>query len=338
MGALTLGLIVPVGARAEDNAALSGPRAQSAAPWIAEQLRTVADIREAARALGIQTELVGVPHPADGAATMTLLRQRLAHVDRVLVVGHGPDTASGKLHALARASGLPVVGPDGLAVALSSDKILARRQLASRNLPVPRTVALDGRDLDQTTRALERLGFPCVIKPRRGSLGYGVSRLATVAEVHAAAEIATRDQLIERELVGREISVVMLGRELLGLAEIVRSFTADGPRTVEMRCPAELDAISQAGLVNLARRACEALGVTDGPVCVDLICSSRHNEVVLEVEALPPLHRDSVVARVARAAGVPYPELVARILDPRPRTHARRPSEVTAASPTALHA
>ena len=342
MGALTLGLIVPVGARSDQGVSNTSRRAQSAAPWIAEQLRTVADVREAARALGMQVELVGVPNSDDGEAAMAMLRQRLGHADCVMVVGHGPDTTSGKLHALARSCGLPVAGPDGLAIALSSDKLLARRQLASRNLPVPRTVVLDGR-VEQGARELERLGFPCIVKPRRGSLGHGVARVATAEAVRALGETGDTDRLVERELVGREFSVVMLGREILGIAELVRTFTNEGPRTVEMRCPADLDPITRAGIENLARRSCEALGLTRGPLRVDLIASTRHNEAVLEVEAVPPLHRDSVVARVARAAGLPYPELVARVIESSPRAVLRTstPTLRTGAAPTrapALHA
>ena len=37
---------------------------------------------------------------------------------------------------------------------------------------------------------------------------------------------------------------------------------------------------------------------------VDIIISDRHNEVILEVEANAPLHRDSVARRVAVAAGM----------------------------------
>ena len=87
----------------------------------------------------------------------------------------------------------------------------------------------------------------------------------------------------------------------------------------------------------------EALGLTRGPLRVDLIASTRHNEAVLEVEAVPPLHRDSVVARVARAAGLPYPELVARVIESSPRAVLRTstPTLRTGAAPTrapALHA
>src|SRR5690606_38745971 len=122
-----------------------------------------------------------------------------------------------------------------------------------------------------------------------------------------------RELLLEREVVGRELSVVLLHGEVLGVAEIDRSWHGDELRTSSMVCPPNLSISERAGVVNLARRAAAALQLTDGPTVVDLMVSERENEGVLEGEALPPLHRDGVVARGARAAGLSYPRLSARI-------------------------
>ena len=243
-----------------------------------------------------------------------LLRRHMSEVDRLVVVSHGHLGGSGGLHALARACGLPVLGPDAMAIAGAYDKLEARRRLAHHNLPVPRTVPLI--DEDQP-RELARLGWPCVLKPRRGASGAGVRRIFSADEARRALADASRfdaDLLLEREVVGREYSLVVIDGRVLGIAEIDRELGEQGPRVASMVCPPLLDDARRAGLVNLALRSCEALHLLDGPTRVDLMVSERDNEVVLEVEPLPPLHRDSVVARVARAAGLPYPALWAKLL------------------------
>lgn len=283
----------------------------------AEQL-SATDLREAARALGIDCEVVAVPaHSARADFELEpvadLLRRRCADLDRVLIVGHGHLGGSGRLHAAARACGLPVLGPSELAIALAYDKLEARRRLNHFNLPIPRTVALDA---DPSGDQLERLGWPCVLKPRRGAAGAGIRRLDDASKIRAALSQALRvdrELLLEREVVGRELSVVLVHGEVLGVAEIDRSWRDDELRTSSMVCPPNLSVSERAGVVNLARRAAAALQLTDGPTVVDLLVSERENEVVLEVEALPPLHRDGVVARVARAAGLSYPRLCAQI-------------------------
>jgi D-alanine-D-alanine ligase-like ATP-grasp enzyme len=59
-----------------------------------------------------------------------------------------------------------------------------------------------------------------------------------------------------------------------------------------------------------------ALGLHSGVTRVDVMLHPRHNELILEVEPLPPLHRDGVVARVAAAAGLSYDALIGRLVDP----------------------
>lgn len=323
MGALTLGLVVPV------TTSVQGESSAQAAPstCLDAQLRTVADIREAARELGYEVELVALPEAASAEMATSIMRRRLGHADRVLVIGHGEAVGHGKIHALARSCGLPVIGPDGLAVALSDDKLLARRALANNNIAVPRSLSSRERD----SQSLDRLGWPRVLKPRSGGFGQGVERLSTAEEFEAALERADdTEMLLERELVGREVSVVVLEGRVLGTAELERRFTQNGVETTQMSCPAPLDAISLAGVENMALRSCAALGLGRGPTRVDIIMSERHNEVVLEVEALPPLHRDSVVARVARAAGHSYSQLLTKLLGPAPRARVRRSASVAA--------
>ena len=60
--------------------------------------------------------------------------------------------------------GIPFAGPRASAAALAFDKVRARQVLAYHNLPVPATIAL-GHDQDVDRRALDLLGWPCVLKP-----------------------------------------------------------------------------------------------------------------------------------------------------------------------------
>lgn len=328
MGALTLGIIVPAGPATRAN--VCPPCARSAEPANQDaDRRTAADLAEAAQALGLACEVVTVPVSSsdssfDPAPVAQLIGRRLAGVDLAIVCAHAELGGSGLVHAAARACGLPVLGPQAPTIELAFDKLRARARLVEHNVPVPRTVGLG---LD-TPDMLERLGWPCVIKPRRGAAGRGVRRLTCPADL--ASVVVREDQLVEREVIGRELSVVLLDGVVLGIAEIVRGDWADPTATVI--CPPDLDRIARSGLEQVARRAASALQLHDGPVRVDLLWSARDNEVVLEVEPLPPLHRAGLVARVARAAGMAYPRLCAQLLaGPRLSKLVRSHGRVTAA-------
>jgi D-alanine-D-alanine ligase len=339
MGALTLGIIVPAGPAARVPAHPTCARSAESGHLDADR-RSATDLAEAAQALGVACEVVAIPATSsdsslDPAPVAQMLSRRLAGVDLAIVCAHAELGGSGLVHAAARACGLPVLGPQAPTIELAFDKLRARALLSEHNVPVPRTVALPAEGPNGFEAAgLERLGWPCVIKPRRGAAGRGVRRLAGVANLSSVAP-DREDLLVEREVFGRELSVVLLDGVVLGLAEIIRGSWSDESSTVI--CPPDLDRIARAGLEHVAQRAASALKLSHGPVRVDLLWSARDNEVVLEVEPLPPLHRAGLVARVARAAGMSYPRLCAQLLaGPRLSTLVRSHARVTQAQ-TLLH-
>lgn len=270
--------------------------------------RSALDLAEALGRLGHRA----LPLLVDEDLDLTL---RHSGIEACLLALHGRRGSRGDVQALLELRGLPFAGPSGTAAALAFDKVRARQLLSYHNLPVPAAVALGpGRRADE--RALELLGWPCVVKPRRGAHGEGISRLETPEGIRVAIENALdidQEVILERAVEGRELQVVLLDDRVLGIAEVGRG--ADGTVN-EMTCPAEIPRGRRDGAENLARRAASALGLHSGLTRVDLVLHPRHNETILEVEPLPPLHREGVVARVALAAGLSYDALVGRLVDP----------------------
>lgn len=270
-------------------------------------VQSAADLVGALHRLGHAAELVAVDSDID----MTL---RQTEVDACLLALHGRAGGTGEIQALLAARQIPYVGPSAAAVGLAFDKVRARQMLAYHNVPVLPAVAI-GRDMKTHERALALLGWPCVLKPRRAAHGLGVTLLTDPTQVRTAIERALdldHELVLERATEGTEVQVVLLGDRVLGAAEIVgRSERAPGDQILPPRLSrARLD-----GIGHIARRAVAALGLHDGVTRVDLMVSERHNEVVLEVEPLPVLSRDGVVARVAKAAGIAYDALVAMLTD-----------------------
>ena len=240
------------------------------------------------------------------------LQLRAARVSACMIAAHGGLGGSGELQGLLRLRAIPFAGPSAAAAALAFDKLRARQILGFHSLPVPATLPLGATPPDP--QALGLLGWPCVLKPRCGSLGVGVSHLGDAASVALAAEQHHGSGwLLERAVSGREIQVVLLDGRVLGAMEVERD-PADLRQIRSMVSPPPLSRSRRHGIDNLATHAAAALGLTRGPARVDLILSERHNEVILEVEPLPPLHRDGVVAKVALAEGLRYEQLVAAII------------------------
>lgn len=268
-------------------------------------LRSGLDLLRSLHSLGLAAKLI----PA-GADIHVVLRTN--QVDACLLALHGEHGGSGEIQTLLQMQEIPFVGAPTAAVLRAYDKIRARKQLDFCNLPVPTSVGISPQSAVDTL-GVERLGWPCIVKPRWGSHSRGHQRIGSADQLAAfieGAELDERDLVVERAIEGCEVQVVVLHGEVLGAMQLTR----DGNGVTEMTCPPELSRARLDGLHHLARRAVEALGLEQTIARVDIMVSDRHNEAILEVEPLPSLEKTGVVARVARAAGLSHVQLVQRLL------------------------
>jgi D-alanine-D-alanine ligase len=269
---------------------------------------------------GLALELITLIERAGGAPWLVAIDDDLEPALRRATPAAAVVAASGSaaVRALSRLelAGIPHCGSSADACIVASDRVRSRQILAYHNLPVPASVVLSGeRKTDE--RALELLGWPCTVRPRRGEPDDGTDVFAR-DDVARAVEIAllSDDELVlERRIEGRDIRVAMLGDRVLGVAEIFTR-TLEGRVVRDMAVPPELTRARLDGIHALARRAVVALGLDRSVAQVDLIVRERHNEVVSQVIPCPELGTDSVVRRCARAAGLRPMELLAELVVP----------------------
>jgi D-alanine-D-alanine ligase len=265
----------------------------------------VRELAETLSPLGI----VAHPLAADERLDLAL---RVADFEGAVIACTG-QRAAGEVQQLCELRNLPYTGAGPAACALSFDKVRSRQLLAYHNLPVPAAVAL-GRERGVDKRAIELLGWPCYLKPRRGSDGAGVSRVEALGEIECALQDAldVDDELVlERAVAGAEYQAVCFGDRVLGVMELRETSLG-----IQMVTPPNLGRARLDGLENLARRAITALGVDHGFTRVDMLLSERHNELLLEVEACPPLGPDSVVRRMVKASGLNWARAWTEIVTP----------------------
>ncbi len=268
-------------------------------------LRSGLDLLRSLHNLGISAKLI----PA-GADIHVVLRTN--KVDACLLALHGGYGGSGEIQSLLQMREIPFVGAPRSAVLRAYDKLRARKQLDFCNLPVPACVPISPQTAVDTS-GVERLGWPCIVKPRWGSHSRGQRTLDCPRKLTAfleTAELCEDELLVERVFTGTEVQVVLLRGEVLGAMQLER----DDDGITVMTCPPKVSRARLDGLAHLARRAVEALGLQQAIARVDILVSERHNEAILEVEPLPPLDRNGVVARVARAAGMSHEQLVAELI------------------------
>jgi phosphoribosylamine--glycine ligase len=117
-----------------------------------------------------------------------------------------------------RARGRKIVGPDAKAAQLEGSKILAKNFFIQSNIPTAAFVTVD--NAAEARRALDRFGFPVVLKADGLAAGKGVIIAHSRAEAETALRTLTGRLVIEEFLIGREVSFIALcdGRHAVPLA------------------------------------------------------------------------------------------------------------------------
>lgn len=259
-----------------------------------------------ARELGIET------HLADGSPTCAAhdfadhfyqvstrdmagvadLAKRLATEGKIHgVYTQGADVEHVVAHA-ARQAGLPGIDPE--AALNCNDKIRARRLLSEKGVS---KVAFDVITDPADARAIvDRIGYPCFIKPVDNSASRGMTRLTSAEGIEKAVEDAfaacyiTKAALVEKEIPGKEYSVdtVLFGGVLYPAGISDRVFQSKETYAVQSgsRTPSLLPSAVQDAMYRKMNEAAKALGVMDGAFKGDLAVHSDTGEVeIIEVTA-----------------------------------------------------
>lgn len=122
-----------------------------------------------------------------------------------------------------------------IATDLASDKDATKRMLDQMGVPVPRGVKLaDESEIDD---AIERIGFPVVVKPLDANHGKGITvGLDNLEDTRAAFNLAkgfSRRVIIERALSGQDFRALVIDNKLVAVAERRPAhITGDGKHTV----------------------------------------------------------------------------------------------------------
>jgi D-alanine-D-alanine ligase len=271
-------------------------------------------------AFAVEGDVVPVPSASVTVATNA--------VDVVIPLLHGPYGEDGTVQGVLELAGLPYVGAGVLGSAVAMDKIAMKRMFASAGLEFARALELrDGHDVDEFVGRVEtELGYPCFVKPANMGSSVGVSKARNVGELRAAIEHAlTFDEwiLAEEMVRGREIEVGILGDdppaaslpgEVVPAADFYDYADKYEDGKAELRAPAPLTPEQTAEAQRLAVRAFDACR-GEAMARVDFFLRDDGIFVVNEVNTIPGFTPISMYPRLWEVSGVPYADLLDRLID-----------------------
>jgi D-alanine-D-alanine ligase len=258
----------------------------------------------------------------------------LGEVDVVFPVLHGPFGEDGTVQGLLELAGVPYVGAGVLGSALAMDKDVFKAVMRDRGIPVTRNVTARQGEQPQNP-----FGFPVFVKPARLGSSVGISKARNEEELEAAVALAFRHDekvLVEEFVEGIEVECGVLGNEhpeasLPG--EIVSHGFSDADwydysakydeGGMDLVIPPRLPEETIERVRELAVRAFVA-GECEGMARVDFFVRPDGEVLVNELNTIPGFTATSVYAKLFDASGVPYPELVDRLVQLALDRHERR--------------
>ncbi len=243
--------------------------------------------------------------------------------DVVFLALHGGQGEDGTVQALLDLVGVRYTGSGHLASALAMDKDLSKRLFRAAGVPTPDWMMVDRCTPAPSAAEVERvLGLPVVVKPSKQGSTVGLTVVRGGAELAGAIREAQRyddEVMIERFIPGRELTVSVLGDEVLPVGEIFPKHEIYDyeckytPGMASEVFPAALSAEKTAEVQRLALLAFRALKL-GGYGRIDFRMTERGELFCLEANTLPGMTTLSLVPQAAAARGISFAELCDRIV------------------------
>ncbi len=263
-----------------------------------------------------------------GDVAALLRAPEMADIDVAFLALHGGTGEDGTLQAMLDLTGMAYTGSGMLGSAIAMDKDISKRLMLSAGVPTPEWLMAPA-TLDDVA---EVVGWPAVVKPSKQGSTVGLTVVKDPKDYEAAVEEAFRfddEVMIERFIPGRELTVPVLGEDVLPVGEIIAKHEIFDyeckyqPGMAEEIFPADLTGAQVVTAQMLALKAHRALKLR-GYSRVDFRLDANDTFWCLEANTLPGMTAASLFPKGAAAAGIAFPEVCERICRLGIEEHARR--------------
>lgn len=278
---------------------------------------------------------IGTRNPTQSDAASSPSLQPI-HVDIMFPVLHGTFGEDGTIQGLLELADIPYVGAGVLGSAAGMDKDVMKRLFAAAGLPIVKHVTVLRGDWQQEPKQVRRLvehnlKYPLFVKPANLGSSVGISKVRNGKELTPAmAEAASYDRkIIVEESVGgkkgkaREIECAVLGNDkpsasIAGEIIPVKEFYDYDAKYLEegseLVIPAKLTKKQMQQVQEMAIVAfCEV--ECSGLARVDFLMDPQNGKIyVNEINTMPGFTSISMYPKLWAASGVPYPELIDRLI------------------------
>jgi D-alanine-D-alanine ligase len=298
-------------------------------------LASAASVREGLEAAGHAPIAIEVGRDGvwrrDGEQLSVVPGRGLDGVDVVFPALHGPFGEDGTVQGLLECVDVPYVGAGVLASALCMDKVVFKDLMAHSGVP---QVAYRGVqapeyevDAEAVLAELAALGLPVFVKPARLGSSVGIVRVQSADELAGALRTAFEHDsraIVEAAAGGLEIECSVIGNcdPIASEPGEIRLAAGEGgwydyeakysPGRMELIVPARMPETVRERVRELAVLTFVRAGVS-GLARVDFFVDGEH-VLVNELNTMPGFTKTSVFGALFGASGIPFPELLDRLV------------------------
>jgi D-alanine-D-alanine ligase len=271
-------------------------------------------------------------------------------LDVVFPVLHGTFGEDGTIQGLLEMAAVPYVGCGVLASSTGMDKVVMKQLFQQAGLTVcPYEWFLRSAWETLPNKIIKKisqsLGYPVFVKPANLGSSVGVSKADGKQELVAAINDAVRYDrriIVEQAVNGREIEVAILGNDnpvasLPGEVITGHEFYDYEDKYIDNTSRTEVPAkLPQKTLARIQRDAIRAFQAVDGSglARVDFFVERGSNKIIInEINTMPGFTSISMYPKMWEASGVPYDELIDRLIELAIERHADRSRNLTSYQP-----
>ncbi len=284
--------------------------------------------------------------PSTGNAMLSISGHSIGEtggaIDIVMPILHGPYGEDGTIQGLLEMADIPYVGSGVLGSAAAMDKGVMKAVFAEAGLPMARHRLVTGREWRAEREALvtelaAAPGLPLFVKPANLGSSVGITKVHEREGIAPAMDLAAgfdRRIIVEEAIEdAREIECAVLGNDEPEVSVCGEVFAAgefydyaskyeDAASSTE--APADLPGAVSDSIRAMAIRAFKALDCA-GLARVDFLVRRSDDAIfIIEANTMPGFTQISMYPKLWEASGLPYPQLLDRLIELGFERHAER--------------
>ena len=280
-------------------------------------LKTGKAVTDACLELGYETR----PIDFNGDYRSTLYDLR--YTDIVFNALHGTLGEDGTIQSWLDENNINYTGSGSNASRLCMNKNESKKVVRKNNYLTPDWYTFKNKNIKIADEIIKSFDFPCIIKPNAQGSTFGLSVVNCNSELVEAIGLAGKYDdvsLVEKYIIGREITVGILDNKALPIVEIIPDHQLYdyeckySPGMSQYLCPANIDLNIEKQIKEDSEKIFNLLGCY-GYGRLDFLLDESGRDFFLELNTLPGMTSTSLLPIAADKSGKCFTELVDIILN-----------------------